>query len=134
MDERYIISSLVGALEMSVTDPRSLLPLTHLTYHVLLALADEDRHGYGIIKEVLAETDGAMELETGTLYTALKRLKDDAIIEMVQPNERPPDEDSRRRIYRLTAFGRKVLEAESARMAALVGVAAAKRVIPAESA
>ena len=118
---------------MTGPDPASILPLTHLTYHVLLALADSDRHGYGIIKEVLERTEGKMELETGTLYTALGRLRDDELIEPVPENERPEGEDGRRRTYRLTPFGRKVLEAESRRLAELVTVAAEKRVIPALS-
>jgi DNA-binding PadR family transcriptional regulator len=104
-------------------DPRSLLPLTHLSYQILLALADGDRHGYGIIKEVHARTEGEMELETGTLYTALKRMKDEGLIDIV-------GEDDRRRVYALTAFGADVLEVESRRLAALVRVAVAKRVIP----
>ncbi|MFG1691483.1 PadR family transcriptional regulator [Gemmatimonadota bacterium] len=118
---------------MTDPDPASMLPLTPLTYHVLLALADSDRHGYGIIKEVLERTSGQMELETGTLYTALGRLRDDELIEPVPENERPEGEDGRRRTYRLTPFGRKVLEAESRRLAELVTVAAEKRVIPAIS-
>lgn len=118
---------------MALPDPRSLLPLTHITYHVLLALADEDRHGYGIIKEVLRRTEGAMELETGTLYTALRRLRDDGLIEVVERSQRPPGEDDRRRTYRLSGFGKAVLEAESLRLAALVGVAVEKQVLPAVS-
>jgi DNA-binding PadR family transcriptional regulator len=116
---------------MPTPDPRSLLPLTHLSYHVLLALADDNRHGYGIIKEVFARTDGEMELETGTLYTALKRLKDEGLIDIVGREQRPPEADDRRRIYRLTQLGMEVLEAESRRLAALVGVAVQKRVLPA---
>jgi DNA-binding PadR family transcriptional regulator len=61
---------------MHARDPLALLPLTHLAYHILLALADDPRHGYGIIKEVLERTDGEMELETGTLYAGIKRLRD----------------------------------------------------------
>jgi len=115
---------------MRTTDPRSLLPLTHLSYQVLLALADEHRHGYGIIKEVHGRTDGEMELETGTLYTALKRLKDEGLIDIVGRAERPREEDDRRRVYKLTPFGTEVLQAESQRLAALVGVAIQKRVLP----
>ena len=111
-------------------DAKSYLPLTHLSYQVLLALADENRHGYGIIKEVRARTDGEMELETGTLYTALKRLKDEGLIDIVPPDEVPAGEDPRRRIYRLTPFGAEVLASESRRLAALVGVAVEKRVLP----
>jgi len=117
--------------QMSARDPHELLPLTHVTYHVLLSLADEDRHGYGIIKEVAGRTGGRIELETGTLYAALKRYRDDRLIEVAPKSTRPPDEDSRRRAYRLTAFGRQVLRAESERLAELLDVAVEKKVLPA---
>jgi len=119
---------------MSTTNLSALLPLTSLTYHVLLALADEDRHGYGIIKEVEERTDGKMELETGTLYAAIKRMRDDQLIEVVPASKRPAGEDSRRRTYRLTPFGKKVLKAESQRLAHLLGIAAEKKVLPAATA
>ncbi len=115
---------------MSIRDPAAMLPLTHLTYHVLLALADADRHGYGIIKEVAERTGGQMELETGTLYAAIKRLRDEGLIDLVPRSERPAREDSRRRNYRLTAFGRQVLQADSERLARLLGAAMEKRVLP----
>lgn len=116
---------------MNAKDPFTLLPLTSLTYHVLLALADQNRHGYGIIKEVEERTNGQMELETGTLYAAMKRMRDDQLIEAVPENERPDGEDSRRRTYRLTPFGKKVLKAESQRLAHLLSIAAQKKVLPA---
>ena len=119
---------------MNAKDPSTLLPLTSLTYHVLLALADANRHGYGIIKEVEERTNGKMELETGTLYAAMKRMRDDGLIEPVPASERPTGEDSRRRTYRLTPFGKKVLRAESQRLAQLLGIAAEKKVLPATSA
>ena len=109
-------------------DPAEFLPLTHLTYQVLLALADADRHGYGILKEVFEATDGSTELETGTLYAAIKRLRDDDVIEPAEPT---PGQDRRRRNYHLTAFGRRVLQAESMRLAHLVSTAVRKSVIPA---
>jgi DNA-binding PadR family transcriptional regulator len=115
---------------LNAPDPDSLLPLTPLTYHVLLALADADRHGYGIIKEVEERTDGQMELETGTLYAAIKRMRDEQLIEVVPRSERPPDEDRRRRTYRLTPLGTRVLEAESQRLARLLGIAVEKKVLP----
>jgi len=115
---------------MNHRDPLAMLPLTSLTYHVLLALADAPRHGYGIIKEVEERTGGAMVLETGTLYAAIKRIREDALIEVVSKTELPSDEDSRRRTYRLTSFGLQVLKAESARLADLVGIAAEKNVLP----
>lgn len=116
---------------MAKSDPEELLPLTNLTYHVLLALADEDRHGYGIVKEVAARTDGRMRLETGTLYAALKRLREEDLIGVAPASSRPKGEDARRRTYRLTPFGRKVLRVESQRLARLLGIAAEKQVLPA---
>jgi DNA-binding PadR family transcriptional regulator len=116
---------------MTKADPTALLPLTSLTYHILLALADEARHGYGIIKEVEDRTSGKMELETGTLYAAIKRMRDEQLIEVVPQSNRPAGEDSRRRTYRLTLFGRKVLKEESMRLAHLLGIAAEKKVLPA---
>ncbi len=109
-------------------DPRERLPLTHLTYHVLLALADADLHGYGIIKEVARRTDGQMELETGTLYAAIKRHLDDGLIS-VAPRAVSDQGDSRRRYYRLTPFGRRVLKAESERLEHLLEVAREKSVL-----
>ena len=114
-------------------DPFDALPLTPLTYHALLALADGDRHGYGIIKEVERRTGGAMEIETGTLYHAIKRMLDGDMIQPVPASERPADEDRRRRAYRLTAWGKEVLAAESMRLRQLVDIAEEKRVIPARS-
>ena len=111
----------------SKREPHDLLPLTHLSYHVMLAVAEEPLHGYGIIKEVSERTDGAMELEAGTLYAAIKRMNDEGLLE----DAPAPDGggDSRRRYYRLTGFGRTVLEAESERLASLLQVARDKNVI-----
>lgn len=117
----------------SVENPQEALPLTPLTYHVLLALADEDRHGYAILKEVEERTGGEMTIETGALYHALKRMLDDGLIEPVPAQERPAGEDRRRRAYRLLTWGREVLAAESLRLRRLVAVAEAKAVIPVRS-
>ena len=104
------------------SNPRALLPLTHLTYHVLLAMADRPLHGYGIIREVEQRTDGILRVEAGTLYAALKRMTQESLIE-------PVAEDGRRRNYRLTEYGRAVLVAESDRLDRLVTVARDKRVL-----
>ncbi len=108
---------------------QSLLPLTHITYHVLLVLAGTKLHGYGIIKEVYERTGGAMDLETGTLYAAIKRLRDDGLIEVAQAPADADSADSRRRYYQLTDFGRDVLAAESERLAKLVGLAREKNLV-----
>ncbi len=113
------------------------LPLTHLTYHVLLVLAGTKLHGYGIIKEVADRTGGAMDLETGTLYAAIKRLRDEGWIDVADAPASASTGDSRRRYYRLTELGQKVLEAESDRLARLVRLAEEKNLvsgIPKESA
>lgn len=104
------------------------LPLTHVVYHVLLSLSGNPRHGYGIIKDVAARTGGRLELEAGTLYGAIKRLRDDGLIE----EEKAPEQtDARRRYYGLTQLGRRVLRAESERLADLVELAREARVLPA---
>jgi DNA-binding PadR family transcriptional regulator len=108
---------------------QSLLPLTHLTYHVLLVLAGTKLHGYGIIKDVYERTGGVMDLETGTLYAAIKRLRDDGLIEVAEPPVDGDSTDSRRRYYQLTDFGGAVLAAESERLAALVGLAREKNLV-----
>ena len=108
--------------------PHGYLPLTHVVYHVLLSLAQKSRHGYGIIKDVEERTRGRLVLEAGTLYAAIKRLRDDGLIE---DGEAPADADARRRYYALTPLGQSVLRAESERLAELVEMARGARVLPA---
>jgi DNA-binding PadR family transcriptional regulator len=110
-------------------DPRSFLPLTPLAFQVLLALADTDRHGYGIILEVAGRTDGLITLRTGTLYTLLQRLMDDALIEPVDGGTPTKKHDPRRKYYGLTALGRDVLSAEARRLESVLSDARRKRVI-----
>ncbi len=108
-------------------DPEQFLPLTHVAYHVLLALSGQARHGYGIIKLVEERTNGRLVLEAGTLYAAIKRLRDDTLIAEAKA---PSGTDSRRRYYGLTPFGRRVLEAESLRLVELVALARDAQLIP----
>jgi DNA-binding PadR family transcriptional regulator len=110
-------------------DPGKLLPLTHLSFQILLALADENRHGYGIIKEVTRRTEGAIRPATGTLYGALQRMLEDGLIQEVESRAVGPDDDERRRYYALTPFGRRVAVAEAARLARVLGVAQEKRLV-----
>ena len=107
----------------------SLLPLTPAMFHVLVALADDDRHGYAIIKDVAARTNGEVELGTGTLYGMLKRLLDEGLA--VEGRRRPAasDDDERRRYYRLTDFGRRVVAAETKRLEAMVHAARATKTL-----
>jgi DNA-binding PadR family transcriptional regulator len=121
-------------------DPEQLLPLTPVTLNILLALADEERHGYGIGVEVRERTGGKMRLGPGTLYGSLKRMVDGGLVEEVEESERPPEEESeeaprrydveRRRYYRLTGFGERVLGAELARLERVVRTAQQKGLFP----
>jgi DNA-binding PadR family transcriptional regulator len=110
-------------------DPRSFLPLTPLAFQVLLALADEGRHGYGIIQEIQARTDGLIRLRSGSLYTLLQRLLDETLI--AESGERPAPEadDERRRYYKVTDLGRGVLAAEARRLESAVAEARRKHVL-----
>ena len=113
------------------SDPRDLLPLTPVALNVLLALADGERHGYGIMLEVRERTGGRVRLGPGTLYGAIKRLKEGGLI--VESGERPDPEgdDERRCYYRLTRFGGEVLAAEVQRLDGLVRAARCKGAFPA---
>jgi len=111
-------------------DPASLLPLPAATFHILLAVADEDRHGYAIIQDVETRTGGELRLSAGTLYRSIQRMLEQGLI--VEPRERPLPEldDERRRYYRITSFGRAVAEAESRRMAQLLRMARNRGLTP----
>jgi DNA-binding PadR family transcriptional regulator len=110
-------------------DPAALLPLTPALFHVLMALADSEKHGYAVIKEVERSTDGKVRLSTGTLYGIVKRLLSDDMIE--ESTRRPVArlDDERRRYYRLTDFGRRVARAEAERLAGVIAVARSKRLL-----
>lgn len=114
----------------STPDPRQLLPLTPIAFQVLLALAGQHRHGYGIILEVDRRTDGLIRLRTGTLYTAIKRLADLGLVEESDRRPAANKDDERRRYYRLTDFGRAVMKAEARRLEAVVALARDTRVLP----
>ncbi len=111
---------------MTPTPATSFLPLTHVTYHLLLSLAGATRHGYGIIKDVEDRTGGRLVLEAGTLYAAIKRARDDGLLQEQAP---PEGADARRRYYGLTRVGREVLRLESERLAELVELARNARVL-----
>jgi DNA-binding PadR family transcriptional regulator len=109
---------------MTDRDPAAALPLTPALFHVLLSLADGQKHGYAILKEVEHRTGGTVTLSTGTLYGIVKRLLADGMI-----RESAAGSDDRRRAYRLTAFGRKVALAEAERLRDLVVSAQAKKLL-----
>ena len=105
------------------------MTLRPVEFHILLALADEERHGYGLLQEVAALTEGELQLEPGTLYRALHRmLKDGWVIESARRPAADVD-DERRRYYRLTEFGRRVMAAETERLEAMVSAARATRAL-----
>jgi DNA-binding PadR family transcriptional regulator len=106
------------------------LPLSTPMLHTLLALADGEKHGYAIIKEIARRTADDVRLSPGTLYTLVKRALDDGLI--VESDERPDPalDDERRRYYKLTTLGRNVLEAEMARLEAILVMARGKKLRP----
>jgi DNA-binding PadR family transcriptional regulator len=106
------------------------LPLTPPMLHTLVALADGEKHGYAILKEVARRTDGSVRLSAGTLYALVRRATADGLI--VESDERPDIalDDERRRYYRLTSLGRRVAVAEIARLESIVEMARAKNLVP----
>jgi DNA-binding PadR family transcriptional regulator len=109
---------------------RDLLPLTPAVLHILLALADEERHGYGIMREVEGRTGGQTRLGPGTLYGSIKRMLADGLIEESDERPDPAMDDQRRRYYRITDFGRRVAGAEAERLSGLVETARARKLLP----
>jgi len=101
-------------------DPRRFLPLTAQQFHILLALVDDDRHGYAIIKDIAERTRNGVRLGTGTLYTAIARLAALSLVEESPRRAKPAEDDDRRRYYRITPLGRSVLTAETTRLDTLV--------------
>jgi DNA-binding PadR family transcriptional regulator len=116
--------------DMTGADPRASLPLTSAVFHILVALADTERHGYGISREVEHNTGGIVRLGPGTLYRSIKQMLDGGLIEESDERPDPQIDDERRRYYRLTARGRLVAEAEAFRLERLVSTARAKQLLP----
>ncbi|MBW8012620.1 MAG: PadR family transcriptional regulator [Chloroflexi bacterium] len=112
-----------------IKDPSEFIPLTPAVFNILLSLVDSEKHGYAIMLEVEANTKGQIKMGPGTLYGSIKRMLKTGFIE--ESDERPDPEldDQRRRYYRLTALGRKVLGAEAERMAKQVAMAKAKKLL-----
>ncbi|MFC9919534.1 PadR family transcriptional regulator [Agromyces binzhouensis] len=111
------------------TQPKDLLPLSEPVFHILLSLADEERHGYGIMREVRDRTEGSIVLAPGTLYGAIKRLRALGLIEEAAARVDPELDDERRKYYRITGLGERVAAAEAARVAALARQAVLKRLL-----
>jgi DNA-binding PadR family transcriptional regulator len=111
-------------------DSAARLPLSTISLYVLLAVADQPLHGYGIIKDVERRTDGVVSLEAGTLYAAVKRLQDEGLLRE-DVTRRPAGDDRRRRYYGLTPLGLDALRRECARLSDFLRVARDKRVLTA---
>jgi DNA-binding PadR family transcriptional regulator len=116
-------------MKSNYRDPDELLPLTPSVFHILLALAEGDRHGYGIMQEVENRTQKQVRLGPGTLYGSIKRMLADGLIEESDERADPRLDNERRRYYRLTRFGRRVAIAEAQRLEGLVGAAREKRLL-----
>jgi DNA-binding PadR family transcriptional regulator len=109
--------------------PESMLPLTPAVFHILLALADGEKHGYAIMQEVTAFTNGEIKMGPGTLYGSIKRMLEMGLIGESDERPDPALDDERRRYYRLTSFGEQVAAAESKRLEMLLRAATRKRLI-----
>lgn len=112
------------------TVAESLLPLPPATFHILVALADEDRHGYAVIKDIAARTDGRLKLSPGTLYRSIDRMVQQGLIRETSSRPARDMDDERRRYYRITPFGREVARAESRRLAQMLDLARARGLAP----
>ena len=107
----------------------SFLPLTPAVFHILVTLADGEAHGYAMMQEVARRSSGTVRLGPGTLYGAISRLLEDRLIEESEERPDPQMDDSRRRYYRLTKLGAKVLAVETERLADLVRAARSTKVV-----
>jgi DNA-binding PadR family transcriptional regulator len=117
---------ILGAMPDTSVD--ALLPLPAAAFHILLSLADGDRHGYAITQEIASRTGGDVRLGPGTLYRSIQRMLEQGLVAEVR--RRPADDDPRRRYYRITPFGRVVARAEARRLSGLVELARAQGLAP----
>lgn len=113
-----------------MADPILDSPLPTAVFHILIALADRDRHGYSIMQDVAARTDGKVTLSPGTLYSAIRRMLDQGLIEELSHSPDPSSTDERRRYYRLARLGRRAAVAEVDRLSALLEQARATGLVP----
>ena len=114
----------------SQSDIDELLPLPPATFHILIAVADESRHGYAIIQDIAARTNGELQMSAGTLYRSIQRMQEQGLIVESRRRPDPEDDDERRRYYDITAFGTAVARAEARRLADLVRLARARGIAP----
>jgi len=127
---QYIRHAYNAGMRDATPDPGSLLPLPQAALHILMALSEEDRHGYAIMELVAARTEGAVRLSPGTLYRSIQRMLEQGLIVETFERPAPEDDDERRRYYRITPFGQAVARAETNRLAGLVRLARASGFAP----
>ena len=117
-------------MTFSEAEVAALLPLQPATFHILITLADGDRHGYAIIQDTAARSRGAIRLSAGTLYRSVQRMREQGLIEEARSRPSPEQDDERRRYYRLSTFGAAVARAETRRLTDLVTLARASGLTP----
>ena len=113
-----------------MTDIDALLPLPPATFHILMALADGHRHGYAIIQDIEARTDGELRMSAGTLYRSIQRMQEQGLIVESRRRPQPALDDERRRYYQITPFGEAVARAEARRLTQLIRLAKARGIVP----
>jgi DNA-binding PadR family transcriptional regulator len=111
--------------DLSDSDPESFLPLPRDTFHILVSLADKERHGYSVMQDIAERTDGSLRLSPSSLYASIKRLLEQGLIEELDERPDPRHDDERRRYYRLSRLGRQVAMAEARRLDRLLADARA---------
>jgi DNA-binding PadR family transcriptional regulator len=119
--------------EFDEDDPESFLPLPRDTFHILVSLADRERHGYSVMQDVAERTSGALRLSPSSLYAAIKRLLNQGLIAELAERPDPENDDERRRYYELTPLGRRVAKAEARRLERLLADARSTGLLPRRS-
>ena len=130
IDNIFIVAIVCAAVAADNPPVEALLPLPPATFHILMAVSDDDRHGYAIIQEIAARTNGAIRLSAGTLYRSIQRMIEQDLIVEVHERPAPELDDERRRYYRITKFGAAVARAEARRLQQLVRLARASGFVP----
>jgi DNA-binding PadR family transcriptional regulator len=128
IDNIYTVA-IVKPMTPNASNIDALLPLPAATFHILLALAKEDRHGYAVIQDVEQRTGGEIRLSAGTLYRSIQRMLEQGLLRETRDRPAPELDDERRRYYRITPFGQAVARAEAHRMSELVRMARAQGLV-----
>ena len=131
--ENAIVHSMAAPQPFEEPNPESFLPLHRDTFHILVSLADKDRHGYSIMQDVAERTDGKLRLSPSSLYASIKRLLEEGLIQELSERPDPEHDDERRRYYALTRLGRSVAMAEARRLERLLADARSSGLLPKRS-